>query len=162
MAPRLQQNTMGSQTRLMGAEWRSITTQTVEEGVHLRSTQQLPLQAVPLLHLSDCLQEKLARCRSWQEAFGCDRKMETMLKNRSIERGRAFLQVQLWSLKMWKGHTTLHCFLLTLPLVLVCFGVAAEQLCVSITAVVSVAAPEDQHGGQCFHSRAANADWRQP
>lgn len=56
---------------------------------------------------------------------------------------------------MQKCHTTLHVLLLTLPLVLVCFGVAAEELCVSITAVVSVAAPEDQQGGQCFHSRPA-------
>lgn len=46
--------------------------------------------------------------------------------------------------------------LLALPLVLVCFRVAAEALRVAVTAVVSVAAPADGHGGQCLDSRPAD------
>lgn len=63
---------------------------------------------------------------------------------------------------MLESHTALHCPLHTLPLVLVCFGVAAEALGVPVAAVVPVAAPADQHGRQCFDSGRANAGSRQP
>lgn len=53
-------------------------------------------------------------------------------------------------LKVLKGPTALHRLLLTLPLVLVRFGVAAQALGVSVAAVVSVAAPEDQQDRRWF------------
>lgn len=58
-------------------------------------------------------------------------------------------------------HTALHRLPLTLPAVLVRFGVAAGPLCIPIAAVVSVAAPVDGHGGQRLGSRPANAGFRQ-
>lgn len=44
------------------------------------------------------------------------------------------------SLKM---RTTLNCLVLTRPVIPVCFGLAAEDFCISITAVMSVATPID-------------------
>lgn len=43
--------------------------------------------------------------------------------------------------KTWKYNTTLGCFVITCPVIFVCFGLAAKTFSVSITAVVSVAAP---------------------
>lgn len=54
------------------------------------------------------------------------------------------------------GLTARRRLLLALPLVLVCFGVAAEALSVAITTVVSVAAPADGHGGQGLDSGPAD------
>lgn len=92
-----------------------------------------------------------------------------MLTGRGLERGRPTGGVPPWAREKSGARrreevtkegrlTARRRLLLALPLVLVCFRVAAEALCVAIAAVVSVAAPADGRGGQCLDSRRADAE----
>lgn len=105
---------------------------------------------------------------SLEQMFGCDGN-DGMLTSRGPERGRPPGRVHPWAReKSGEGAqrgkevikegrlTARHRLLLARPLVLVRFCVAAEALRVAITAVVSVAAPADGHGGQWLDSRAAD------